>query len=45
MISCANPRLAEEVRERHIALVRDLLPKPFDVDDLYTKLSRPLLAA
>lgn len=42
MIACTNPGLAERAANAHANVVRDVLPKPFDLDDFYARLSRLL---
>ncbi len=42
MIACTTPSLAERVANEHASIVRDVLPKPFDLDDFYVRLGRLL---
>jgi CheY-like chemotaxis protein len=40
MLASTNLKLAEQVADDHADFVRDVLPKPFDVEDFYLKLHR-----
>jgi DNA-binding NtrC family response regulator len=40
MLVSTNPTQAEQVANQHSQLVRDILPKPFELDDLFRKLQR-----
>jgi DNA-binding response OmpR family regulator len=38
MVASTSPKAAEAAANAHAALVRDILPKPFDLGDFYAKL-------
>lgn len=40
MLASTTPDIAERVAQSHADLVRDVLPKPFDLDDFYAKLNK-----
>ncbi len=40
MLASTHPSEAAQVADQYPQLVRDVLPKPFDLDDLFTKLGR-----
>lgn len=42
LLMSTNPTAAQRVAEPHAALVRDLLAKPFDIDDFIAKITRLL---
>ena len=40
MLASTNPRIVEELANRYPNVVRDTLPKPFDLEDFFAKLNR-----
>lgn len=40
MVASTSPGLAERAAEAHASVVRDVLPKPFDLDEFYVKVDR-----
>lgn len=40
MLASTSAGLAEQLADRHAGLVRDVLPKPFELDDFYAKLAQ-----
>lgn len=40
MLASTNPRVAEELANTYPNVVRDILPKPFDLDDFFATLNR-----
>ena len=42
LLACTSAGIAERLAERHADLVRDVLPKPFDLDEFFTLLERLL---
>ena len=40
MLASTNPRVVEELANTHPNVVRDILPKPFDLEDFFAKLNR-----
>lgn len=45
MVASTNSRLAERAAKQHADIVRDILPKPFDLDEFYMKLDHLLAHA
>lgn len=42
LLACTSAGIAERLAERFPDLVRDVLPKPFDLDEFFTRLERLL---
>lgn len=42
MLASTNPSEAAQMADQYPQLVRDVLPKPFDLDDPYAKLGQPV---
>jgi CheY-like chemotaxis protein len=40
LLASTSPQLAEALAKQYAALVREVLPKPFELDDLYARLHR-----
>ena len=40
MLASTNPRVAEQLAGTYANVVRDVLPKPFDLDDFFAKLNQ-----
>ena len=40
LVASTSPRVAEDVADAHADIVREVLPKPFDLDAFYTTLRR-----
>ena len=40
MLASTNPKIAEQLADEYPDQVRDVLPKPFDLDELYAKISQ-----
>ena len=39
MLASTNPRVAEQLANTYANIVRDILPKPFDLEDFFAKLN------